>query len=202
MFEAYNSDDDIYCKADESGYAVIVADLAHDLSFDLRTIKQWLSRLEITLKLSDAESKKLPFMPLLMASALQAKDAISYKSISKSKLDEELLKVRLNALFVEFVNSRTINLSVTQEIFNNARSWNESLKQSDKLTFKDLALRIFKLSAKKTELKTRPYQAQNYTNWEKIQGIYYTKFFDDKKTLLEKIDTMLELAGKFNLEEG
>lgn len=202
VFDAYNSDDDIYCKADESAYAAIVADHAHDLAFDLRTIKQWLSRLEITLKLSDAESKKLPFMPILLASAIQAKDAMSYKSISKGKLDEDLLKAKLNMLFVEYANSRTISLSVKQDVFNNARSSNESLKQNDKLTFKDLTLRIFKLSAKKTELKIRPYLAQNYTNWEKIQGIHYTQFFVDKKTLLERIDTMLELAGKFNLEEG
>ena len=202
VFDAYNSDDDIYCKADESGYAAIVADLAHDLSFDLRTIKQWLSRLEITLKLSDAESKKLPFMPILLASAIQAKDAMAYRSISKSKLDDDLLGSQLNELFVGFAKSRTINLSPKQDIFKRAEGWNDSLTQSHRLIFKDLARQTLKLSIKKTDIKKLQHEGQNFANWEKIQGIHYTQFFDDKKTLLEKIDTMLELAGKFNLEEG
>jgi hypothetical protein len=202
VFDAYNSDDDIYCKADESGYAATVADLAHDLSLDLRTIKQWLSRLEITLKLSDAESKKLPFMPLLLASALQAKDAMAYRSISKSKLDDDLLGSQLNELFVGFTKSRTINLSPKQDIFKRAKGWNDSLTQSHRLIFKDLARQILKLSIKKTDIKKLQHEGQNFANWEKIQGVYYTQFFDDKKTLLEKIDTILELAGRFNLEEG
>lgn len=202
VFEAYNSDDDIYCKADESGYAVIVADLAHDLSLDLRTIKQWLSRLEITLKLSDAESKKLPFMPLLLASAIQAKDATTYKNISKIKLDKDLLHSQLNTLFIKDAESRAINLLLTQDIFRKAQGWNGSIKHNQRLPFKELTHQTFQISIKKTEEMEGQQKTVNYSSREKIQGIHYSQFFDDKKTLLEKIDTMLELAGKFNLEEG
>lgn len=202
IFDAYNSDGDIYHKADESGYAAIVADLAHDLSFDLRTIKQWLSRLEITLKLSDVERKKLPFMPILLASALQAKDASTFKNMGKNKLDEGGLQQQMNRLFVEVVNSRSINLSLKQDVFGNAKGWYETLNQNEYLTYRDLTFRMLKISTKRTEAKKGQYQQQNYISHEKIQGIHYSKFFDDKKTILEKIDDILELAGKFNVEEG
>ena len=92
-------------------------------------------------------------MPILFASALQAKDAMAYKRISKGKLDEDSLTTKLNMLFIDSAHSRSIPLTATQNVFNTAISWNDSLSQINSLSFKDLALRTFKLSVKRTDKK-------------------------------------------------
>ncbi len=204
IYSCYQSDTDIYVKEDKIAYSGIIASIAHDLALDLRTIKQWLSRLEITLKLSLKEIKNLPFMPIILASAIQAKSTIVFKTIPRQKAEINTIQSILSPLFRQEASLSIIRQTMKPGKFRECHGWNDKLGDLHSQSSLTLTLYILRMSIKKTSAEpnsSRSYN-QNFSNHSTIQGIHYNEYFSADKTLLDKIDTLLEMAGKFNLEEG
>jgi hypothetical protein len=204
IYSCYQSDTDIYVKEDKIVYSEIIASIAHDLALDLRTIKQWLSRLEITLKLSLNEIKNLPFMPIVLASAIQAKSTTAFKAISRQKADISTIQSILKPLFGYSSSMRIIRQKMKPDTFTQSVRINPQLKDIDSQPSLNVMLYTLSMSIKKTpeEPNHSHNYPQNFSSHSTIQGIHYNQYFSLNKTLMDKIDALLEMAGKFNLEEG
>ncbi|EGM79707.1 KAP family P-loop domain protein [Rheinheimera sp. A13L] len=193
VFTYYESEQsDIFEKQNREDFCKFISGLAADLSFDLRTTKQWLSRLELIVKLSGERLKLVPFIGLLALSAIKEKSNILYATLPTSNYDSSQVVTSLRPIFVSNDKANTALLKLTEETFLRYSKQSTEIKQVIQHHFIGVVSDLFVAVSSRNN-------PTNVANNRTLISQEYKTLYSPKGSILNNINSLLELSGQLHI---
>lgn len=194
VFNYYEAEQlDIYQKLSKEDFAAFIAGLVHDLSFDLRTTKQWLSRLDLIVKISTSKLSKVPFIALLVISAVKEKNGGLIKNLPHPKYGPDKLTDALRPLFLDNTKAQQTSLTLNANVYAQYLESGNSLKKNSTQSFLGFASDMFlAVSSPRTQ--------NTITNHRGLAIVEYNDYYGQFGSLLENINSLLELSGRLHVD--
>jgi hypothetical protein len=193
VFTYYESEQsDIFEKLSREDFCKFISGLAADLSFDLRTTKQWLSRLELIVKLSGERLTKVPFIALVAISAIKEKSNLVYAALPRSNYDSNKVIEMLRPIFVGNDRAAKAQLILKQAYFFRHTGESREIKQIIQQQFIGIISDFFVAVSSRSDLK------RAITNRELIT-YEYRELFLSHGNILNNINSLLELSGQLRI---
>ncbi len=193
VFTYYESEQsDIFEKLSREDFCKFISGLAADLSFDLRTTKQWLSRLELIVKLSGERLTKVPFIALVAISAIKEKSNLLYTALPRSNYDSSKVVESLRPIFVSSDRATTALLTLKEDTFMRHSKQSSEIKKVFQNQFIEIASGFFVAA---TTNRTLLHVNSNWDLISKECRILYSS----KGSILNNINSLLELSGQLHI---
>lgn len=193
VFAYYESEQaDIFEKLSREDFCKFISGLAADLSFDLRTTKQWLSRLELIVKLSGERLTRVPFIALLVISAIKEKSNLIYAALPRSNYDSSKVVESLRPIFVSNDKANTAQLKLTEDTFLRYPKQSSEIKQVIQNHFIGVVSDLFVAVSSKNNPSV-------LANNRALISQEYKTLYPPKGSILNNINSLLELSGQLRI---
>lgn len=196
IFKFYSSYDDLYDINDQKKLAEVFATISKAFSVELRTIKQWLGRIQICCLLSSEQMKKLPFWGVAFVSLIKIKDIELY-SLIKNEFTTigQISKSTDKQLSEQIINLRQ-NLPTGRDKHQSRFFIQEKIHTEHILSwFIDVLTMLHKIGEEyeKQELT-------GYLSFSEFKEHYYEKLSQPKVSLLHHVNRLLEFTEQLHLD--
>ena len=193
VFTYYESEQsDIFEKLSREDFCKFISGLAADLSFDLRTTKQWLSRLELIVKLSGERLTKVPFIALLAISAIKEKSNLVYAALPRLNSDLGKVVEMLRPIFVGNDRAKQASLTFKDEIFFRHRPQSSEITKNIQRSF------IGWVSDSWVAVSANG-NSGRVANNKALVTYEYIQLYLSHGNILNNINSLLELSGQLRI---
>jgi KAP family P-loop domain len=193
VFTYYESEQsDIFEKLSREDFCKFISGLAADLSFDLRTTKQWLSRLALIVKLSGERLTRVPFIALLVISAIKEKSNLVYAALPRSNSDLNKVIEMLRPMFVGNDRETITSFTFKQDIFMHYVTQGREITRSIKQPFIGIVADFFVAASSYGNVSHVGHNRALITHEYGERYWFYGSIFNN-------INSLLELSGQLHI---
>ena len=176
--------------------AEVFATICKAFSVELRTIKQWLGRLQICCLLSAEQMKKLPFWGLVFVSLLKAKDVAIYSLINSDLSTYGHISKETNAtLSIQLKNFKQ-DVSIDRDKYR-PRFRIEEFTCTEHV--RSWLLNVL-LVLYKTTKDQEPNSLEGNVKFADFKAYYYKKLSQPNGSLLHPVNRLLEFTEQLQLD--
>lgn len=196
IFKFYSSYDDLYDIKNEEKLAEVFATICKAFSIELRTIKQWLGRLQICCLLSSEQMKKLPFWGIAFTSLIKIKDIELYSSINHDfTTTGQISKDNYTKLSLRIIDLKQ-DLPIGKDKYYPQFRIEESNHIEHVCSwFLDVLTTLYKV-----EKSLEPSKLKGYVSFSTFKEHYYKMLSPPNRPLLHHVNRVLEFTEQLHMD--